>query len=141
MESVQHTESHKIGKIIMICFVASLAGLLFGMDTGIISGALPFLETEFHLTTIIEECIVSAVLLGAFIGTIGSGFISKKLGRKNILLLSACVFIVASACCYMSRSAVELIIFRLFLGMAVGMAAFNAPVYLAEMAGSFIRDK
>jgi MFS transporter, SP family, galactose:H+ symporter len=139
MDSTFSSEHHNTGKIIVICFVASLAGLLFGMDTGIISGALPFLGKQFHLSTFTQECIVSAVLLGAFIGTVGSGFVSKRLGRKNILLLSACIFIVASGCCALANSADQLIIFRLFLGMAVGMAAFNAPLYLAEMAPKKIR--
>ncbi len=139
MEDVSHKGNHNILKIVIICFVASLAGLLFGMDTGIISGALPFLAKEFGATVFTQECIVSAVLLGATCGTIGCGFISNRFGRKNILLAAALIFIVASVLCYLSTSSIELICFRFFIGIAVGLAAFNAPLYLAEVAPRHIR--
>ncbi|HJO92991.1 MAG TPA: sugar porter family MFS transporter, partial [Victivallales bacterium] len=77
--------------------------------------------------------------LGATCGTIGCGFISNRFGRKNILLAAALIFIVASVLCYLSTSSIELICFRFFIGIAVGLAAFNAPLYLAEVAPRHIR--
>jgi MFS transporter, SP family, galactose:H+ symporter len=126
-------------KVAFICFIASLSGLLFGMDTGIISGALPFIAKEFHVPTFTQECIVSSVLLGATLSTIVCGFISKKFGRKNILLASALIFIASAICCYLATSSNQLIIFRFCVGIALGFAAFNAPLYLGEIAPTHIR--
>lgn len=119
---------------ILVCLLASLAGILFGMDTGIISGALPFVAHQFSATTLQQEMIVSAVLAGAVIGTIISAMIAKAIGRRKTILVSAIIFIVASILSSLVHSIDALVIARVFLGVAVGMAAYSAPLYLAEVA-------
>ncbi len=122
-----------------VSFIAATAGLLFGLDIGVISGALPFIAKEFGAGTEMQEWIVSSLLLGAFIGTLGSGFISRHYGRKHALLVSAVVFAAGSALSAAATSPAMLIGVRLFLGLAVGIASFTAPLYLSEMAPTRIR--
>ncbi|MFC1480129.1 sugar porter family MFS transporter [Candidatus Omnitrophota bacterium] len=127
------------GLVYVVAFTAALAGLLFGLDIGVISGALPFLAKQFGAGTGAQEFIVSSLLVGAVIGTLISGLISRKFGRKNALLVSAVVFAIGALFSTMATSTVMLIAIRLFLGMAVGIASFTAPLYLSEMAPQRIR--
>jgi len=127
------------GLVYVVAFTAALAGLLFGLDIGVISGALPFIAAQFKAGTQAQEFVVSSLLAGAVIGTLISGLISSKYGRKNALLVSAVVFAVGALFSSMATSTMMLIIIRVFLGMAVGIASFTAPLYLSEMAPQRIR--
>ncbi|MFC1643763.1 sugar porter family MFS transporter [Candidatus Omnitrophota bacterium] len=127
------------GLVYVVAFTAALAGLLFGLDIGVISGALPFIAKQFKAGTGAQEFIVSSLLVGAVLGTLISGLISRKFGRKNALLVSAVVFALGSLFSAMSTSTMMLIAIRLFLGLAVGIASFTAPLYLSEMAPQRIR--
>jgi len=120
---------------------AALAGLLFGLDIGVISGALPFIGKEFGSSTLQREDIVSALLWGATFGALISGHFTKKYGRKYTLLISAVVFALGSAGCSIAPSAGILIGARFFLGIAVGIASFTAPLYLSEIAPKAIRGR
>ena len=82
--------------VYVIGFTAALAGLLFGLDVGVIAGALPFIAKDFGAGTVTQEEIVSALLLGATFGAVISGFLSKLSGRKNPLLVAAVVFALGS---------------------------------------------
>ena len=125
--------------VYIVAFTAALAGLLFGLDIGVISGALKFIAKQFSATTLQQEWVVSSLLFGAVVGTLISGFISKKYGRKNTLLLAAVVFSVGALFSSVSTSIGILIGCRVFLGLAVGMASFTAPLYLSEIAPRSIR--
>jgi SP family galactose:H+ symporter-like MFS transporter len=125
--------------IYFIGFTAALAGLLFGLDVGVISGALPFLKNEFNLSIEAEGTVVSALLWGAVIGTLVSGTLSSGLGRRKTILISAVIFVVGSLFCSLARSESLLIVARLFLGIAVGVASFTAPLYLSEIAPQKVR--
>ncbi|MDO8954026.1 MAG: sugar porter family MFS transporter [Gammaproteobacteria bacterium] len=125
--------------VYIVGLTAALAGLLFGIDIGAISGALPFLTLDFHLTTIEQESIVSAILVGAVIGTLFSGFITRRYGRRFAILISALIFSVGSIFSAFAVSVTMLIIVRLFLGLALGLASFTAPLYLSEVAPKNIR--
>src|SRR5271165_406072 len=78
--------------IYFIGFTAALAGLLFGLDIGVISGALPFVKNAFNLSIEAEGTVVSALLCGAVIGTLVSGMLSSNLGRRKAILVSAVIF-------------------------------------------------
>jgi MFS transporter, SP family, galactose:H+ symporter len=80
-------------RIYFIGLTAALAGLLFGLDVGVISGALPFLEKDFKLSIGAEGAVVSAPLWGAVIGTLICGMLSNYLGRRKTILLAAVVFV------------------------------------------------
>ena len=122
--------------VMLISFTAALAGLLFGLDTAIISGALKFISHDFQLQhkTYMQEYIVSAVLFGAIFGTIWAGWLSKLIGRKLVLMFAGIVFAVGSLLSASAHSAEMLIIYRVILGLSVGMAVLITPIYLSEMA-------
>ncbi|WP_041070186.1 sugar porter family MFS transporter [Candidatus Ishikawella capsulata] len=122
-----------------VCFLAALAGLLFGLDIGVIAGALPFITTEFHVTIHQQEWIVSSMMLGAAIGAISNGWMSKFLGRKNSLIAGALLFVSGSIFCAQSTTPQMLIVSRLIVGLAVGIASYTTPLYLSEIASENIR--
>jgi len=133
-------EARKCKKLVYaVALTAALAGLLFGLDVGVISGALPFIAQQFKAGTERQELIVSSLLIGAVIGTLLSGILSRTYGRKNTLLVSAVVFAIGSIFSALATSAKMLIYVRLFLGVAVGIASFTAPLYLSEMSPPRVR--
>ena len=125
--------------VYFIGFTAALAGLLFGLDVGVISGALPFLRTEFSLSTRMAEFVVAALLWGAVFGTLISGYLSSHFGRRKTMLFSAVNFIVGAILCSLSPSEHLLIGARFILGIAVGVASFTAPLYLSEISPQIVR--
>lgn len=124
-----------------ICGIAALAGLLFGYDTGVISGAILFIRKEFDLSTGLTEAVVSAVLLGALFGSAVGGKLSDSWGRKKVLVISGVVFIGGSLISAMAASAVGLIFSRTLLGFAIGVSSCAAPLYLAEVSPPQARGK
>src|SRR5205809_8090879 len=113
---------------------AALGGLLFGYDTGVISGALIFIKREFGLTTAAEEIVVSGVLLGATIGAIVGGKAADLFGRRRVLLVTAAIFGIGALASAVAPSPPVLIVSRVVLGLAIGLASTNVPVYLSEVA-------
>jgi SP family galactose:H+ symporter-like MFS transporter len=113
---------------------AALGGLLFGYDTGVISGALIFIKREFGLTTAAEEIVVSGVLLGATIGAIFGGKAADRFGRRRVLLVTAAIFGIGAVASAAAPSPAILIVSRVVLGLAIGLASTNVPVYLSEVA-------
>lgn len=132
--------TQKLSPIVyFIGFTAALAGLLFGLDIGVISGAQGFLQKDFSISDHILEMIVSALLWGAVFGTLISGILSNKFGRRKTILISAVIFILGSIVCSMAPSAHVLMLARFFLGIAVGVASFTAPLYLSEISPQRVR--
>jgi SP family galactose:H+ symporter-like MFS transporter len=113
---------------------AALGGLLFGYDTGVISGALIFIKREFGLTTVAEEIVVSGVLLGATLGAIVGGKAADLFGRRKVLLVTAAIFGIGALASAVAPSPAILIVSRVVLGLAIGLASTNVPVYLSEVA-------
>lgn len=126
-------------KAIFACLMAALAGLMFGLDIGVISGATKFIQQEFHISDQVIEWIVSSMMAGAALGALGAGSLSAKLGRKKSLMLGAILFVVGSVLCGLATSPTMLIFARFLLGLAIGIASFTAPLYLAEVAPENIR--
>src|SRR6266446_4827952 len=118
---------------------AALGGLLFGYDTGVISGALIFIKREFGLTTAAEEIVVSGVLLGATLGAIVGGKAADIFGRRRVLLVTAAIFGIGALASAMAPSPAILIVSRTVLGLAIGLASTNVPVYLSEVAPPHVR--
>jgi len=125
--------------VYFVGLTAALAGLLFGLDVGVISGANEFIQKDFGVDDRTIENIVSALLWGAVFGVLVSGFFSLRLGRRGTILISALVFAVGSIFCAVAPSPGALIAARFFLGIAVGMASFVAPLYLSEIAPQSVR--
>lgn len=122
-----------------VCFLAALAGLLFGLDIGVIAGALPFIAHEFQITSQQQEWVVSSMMFGAAVGAVGSGWLSYRLGRKYSLMIGAVLFVIGSLCSAFAPNNDVLLISRVLLGLAVGIASFTAPLYLSEIAPERIR--
>lgn len=124
---------------VFTCILAALAGLMFGLDIGVISGATSFIQKEFQVSNRTIEWIVSAMMLGAAVGALGASWMSARLGRKRSLILGAVLFVAGSLLCGAAGSAQMLIAARFVLGLAIGIATFTAPLYLAEVAPEKIR--
>ena len=135
-----NTHTRKVQPIVyFIGFTAALAGLLFGLDVGVISGAQHFIEKEFKIGDQQIELVVSALLWGAVVGTLISGVLSSHFGRRRTILVSAVIFVVGSLLCSISPDEKLLIAARFLLGIAVGVASFTAPLYLSEISPQTVR--
>ena len=125
--------------VYLVAGIAALSGLLFGYDTGVISGALPFIKNQFTLTPEGEGLVVSGVLFGATFSSIVSGSLTDKFGRKKVLLATAVLFAGGSVLAAYAPSVDMLVAGRIVLGLAIGVASFAAPLYIAEMAPPKVR--
>jgi len=123
----------------IVAGTAALAGLLFGFDTGVISGAILFIKGAFGLTPLAEEVLVSAALVGAVCGSTLSGRFTDVIGRKRAILITAAIFTVGSILCAVSGNVPVLIVGRLAVGIAIGVASYTAPLYISEMAPPNLR--
>jgi SP family galactose:H+ symporter-like MFS transporter len=127
--------------VFVVAGIAALAGLLFGYDTGIISGAILFIRTDFALSATTEGLVVSAVLFGATFSSVLSGRLADRLGRRTVLLIASLFFIVGSLVGAFATSVVVLVISRFVLGLAIGVASFTAPLYISEIAPPNVRGR
>jgi MFS transporter, SP family, galactose:H+ symporter len=125
--------------IYLVSSIAALAGILFGFDTGIISGALLFIEKDFPLSIEAKELIVSCVLLGAMVGSLCCGHLTDRFGRKRILLIISALFILGTFIVSFAESTLTIIIGRLVIGTALGISSYAAPLYIAEAAPMELR--
>ncbi|MEE8824378.1 putative metabolite transport protein CsbC [Lentilactobacillus sunkii] len=128
-----------------IYFFGSFGGILFGYDIGVMTGALPFLQTDWGLqnNATIVGWITSAVMLGAIFGGAIAGQLSDKLGRRKMILLSALIFMAGSLLSAVSPHDGQfyLIAVRVFLGLAVGASSALVPAYMSEMAPAKMRGR
>lgn len=123
-----------IKSVVFIAFIAALGGFLFGYDTGVISGAILFIQKDLSLTNTEIEILVGAVLGGAVLGAFLSGGLSDWLGRKKLLICTALLFGAASIFTALSVNYIMLIIGRIFVGIAIGVSSMISPLYIAEVA-------
>ncbi|MBO0902816.1 sugar porter family MFS transporter [Jiella sonneratiae] len=117
-----------------IAATASLGGLLFGYDTGVISGALPFIKDQYGLSAGDQGLVVSIALAGAALGAGFAGGIADSLGRRKVIIAAAALFVVGALLCAFADSYLLLLAGRLVLGLAIGVASMLTPLYLSEMA-------
>ena len=122
-----------------VAIIASLGGLLSGYDTGVISGALLFINETWDLTDYMQGILVSSVLIGAVIGAATNGILADIFGRKKIIMVTAIIFIVGSILCALAPNIVVLIISRILVGLAVGIVNFVVPLYLSEVSPKQMR--
>ena len=120
--------------IYVIAVIAATGGLLFGFDTGVISGAIPFFQEDFGLDNSMIEVVTSAGLVGAILGALFCGKITDVLGRKVVILASAVIFTIGALWSGFASSVEQLIVARLFLGIAIGVSSFAVPLYIAEIS-------
>lgn len=118
----------------LVSFAAGMAGLLFGLDIGVIAGALPFITDQLHLTSSMQEWIVSSMMFGATIGSIITLWFSSKLGRKKSIMISGTLFIIGCIGSTFAPDYEILLASRVILGFSIGIASYVAPLYLSEMS-------
>ena len=123
----------------VVAIVASLGGLLSGYDTGVISGALLFINETWILPDTLQGFLVSSVLIGAVIGAATNGVLADIFGRKKIIMATAVIFILGSVMCAFAPNVYVLIISRIFVGFAVGIVNFVVPLYLSEISPKNLR--
>ncbi len=126
----------------LISIVAAMGGLLFGYDWVVIGGAKPFFERYFQLTSgAMEGWANSSALVGCLIGSLTSGVLSDKFGRKKLLILSAILFAVSSLLTGWSFSFTAFVFWRIVGGVAIGAASTLSPMYIAEVAPARMRGQ
>lgn len=123
----------------MVASIAAVGGLLFGYDTGVISGALLYLEPAFHLAPTASEIAVSAVLIGAIIGAAVGGRLADGIGRKKALIVLGIIFAVGAILTAIAPNLGFFIAFRIIVGIGIGAASMITPMYIAELAPPAIR--
>ena len=135
MDAIAITDAgHARRHAAFVATLAALAGLMFGLDVGVISGAQQFIQREFAINDAMLEYVVSSMMWGAAVGAALAAWLSKHFGRKRSLVFSASLFVIGSLICASAWSPSALIGARCVLGLAIGIAAFTAPLYLAEIA-------
>ncbi|MGA7720177.1 MAG: sugar porter family MFS transporter [Ignavibacteriaceae bacterium] len=126
----------------MISISAALGGLLFGYDWVVIGGAKIFFERFFLLTDASSRGWAnSCALIGCFIGAVFAGWLSDKFGRKQLLILSAFLFMFTSVGIGFSQVFIVFVLWRVFGGVAIGLASSLAPMYIAETAPAHMRGR
>jgi SP family myo-inositol transporter-like MFS transporter 13 len=124
-----------------LLLVAGLGGLLYGVDVGIIGGALPYLEATSRLTAGQLSIIVAAVLLGSVISTLFAGLLADWMGRKPLMTLSGFAFVVSIPVIALSHGYGPLFLGRLLQGISAGLIGVVVPLYLAECLAAASRGK
>ncbi len=125
----------------LMLLVAGLGGLLYGIDVGIIGGALPYLEATSNLNRGQISIIVAAVLLGSVFSTLFAGLLADWMGRKPLMLLSGVAFSISVPIIALSQGFVPLFMGRLLQGVSGGLVGVVVPLYLAECLSAKVRGK
>ncbi len=136
---VSEVRSTGNGLLIRVSVIAAVGGLLFGYDTGVISGALLYIRKDLDAGTFEQQAIVAVLLLGAMVGAMSSGYLADKISRKWTKVISGTIYFVAALGCAFSVNAEMLIGFRFLLGISVGTASFVSPLYISEVSPPRVR--
>jgi sugar porter (SP) family MFS transporter len=127
-------------RVLLGAGITALGGLLFGYDTGVISGALLFIGKDFHgLTSFDKELLTSILLIGALIGALAAGRIADRVGRRPVVLGTAALFVAGVLLAAVSPDYGVLIAARVIIGIAVGSASMVVPLYIGEIVPPRIR--
>ncbi len=128
-------------RILSYAIVSALGGLLFGFDTAVINGALPFFREYFELSNTMEGWAVSAALIGCIPGALFIGHFADRAGRRDMLKILAIFFIISAVGSGMAQSVSSFIVFRFIGGVAVGGASVLSPMYITEIAPASFRGR
>jgi sugar porter (SP) family MFS transporter len=138
---MQETASFNNRYIIGASFISALGGYLFGFDFAVISGALPFLRTEFQLSAWWEGFLTGSLALGCIIGCLCAGVIADRFGRRPGLMTAASIFILSALGMAFAPSLAIFIACRFCAGIGVGMASLLSPMYIAEISPAQSRGR
>ncbi len=127
--------------LIPVCLVATLGGLLFGYDTGVISGAIEPLTKNFNLSDFMKGWSSGCVLIGCALGVLLVGPVSDRYGRKLSLFLAAVMFVISAIGTTVPPDIITFIVFRFVGGIGIGIASITTPMYIAELAPAHLRGR
>ncbi|KAJ9460811.1 Inositol transporter 1 [Diplonema papillatum] len=123
--------------------IASIGGILFGYDTGIVSGAMIQIKSDphlypkvggFDLSEVMQEAVISITTVGAAVGSIASGPLNNRFGRKGVNMIAAAAFVPSCVAMAAAGTVAVLLVGRFAVGVAIGFAATTVPLYIAEAA-------
>lgn len=134
-------EKHSSWYVILIAVAAGVAGLMYGFDTAVISGAIGFLTEKYSLSPAMQGWVISCVMIGGVLGVAMSGFLSDKYGRKNIMFLSAILFIISALGSAFATGVTMLVWARIIGGFGIGFASALSVTYISECAPPAIRGR
>jgi SP family galactose:H+ symporter-like MFS transporter len=132
---------HSSGFVYVAAAISALGGMLFGYDTGVISGAILFISKDFSLTQLQVEIVVSCVLIGALIGAMTGGILADRFGRRRVIITTATLFVAGAIVTALSPTFTLLIAGRIIVGAAIGVASFTTPLYISEVSPVKIRGR
>lgn len=127
--------------LFLFAFVGALGGFLFGYDTAVINGALPFFREYFALDKVMEGWAMSSAIFGCIAGAISIGKPGDRYGRKNMLKVMASLFLISAVGTGLSNDVTTFIIFRIIGGLAVGGSSVLSPMYISEIAPAKYRGR
>ena len=133
------TEGPHSRRLGVVALVATLGGLLFGYDTGVVNGAIEPMTADLGLETSGIGLITGSLLISAAFGALFTGKISDTWGRRKTILLLSILFFVGAVVCTLAPNLAVILVGRVMLGLAVGGASAVVPVFLAELAPFEIR--
>ncbi len=120
--------------VIKTSVVAALGGLLFGYDTAVIAGVIGFLQTRFNLSPAMVGWAASSAIWGCVFGALGAGYLSDRIGRKKVLIITAILFIVSSIGAALPTNLTQFVVARFIGGLGIGAASMLSPLYISEIA-------
>jgi len=127
-------------RLLGVALIAAIGGFLFGYDTGVIGGAMLFMQKDLGLKSHGQQQLVVAILLlGAIAGALIAGWSADTFSRRRTKMVSGTVYVIGGLACAFSQSYWQILVSRFWLGLAVGCASFVSPMYIAELVPPRIR--
>ncbi|RRR98704.1 sugar porter family MFS transporter [Glycomyces terrestris] len=131
----------RTGSAVFVSIAAALGGFLFGYDTAVINGTTGALETQWGIGSVETGVVVSSALLGCAVGAWFAGSLANKMGRPKVMMIAAIVFFVTSLGSALATGPLDLTIWRIVGGLAIGAASVIAPAYIAEISPAHLRGR
>ena len=128
-------------KVIQFAVIVALGGLLFGLETAVMSGAEKQIQATYHLSNFLHGFTVAIAIMGAAVGALSAGFPAERFGRKKVIIFIAFLFTLTSILCAVAPNWIMLILFRFIGGLAIGASSVLGPMYIAEISPADIRGR
>jgi SP family arabinose:H+ symporter-like MFS transporter len=127
--------------VLRVSSVAAIGGLLFGYDTAVIAGVVGYLQARFHLSSVMVGWAASSAIWGCVAGAMFAGYLSDRLGRKKVLIITAVLFFISSIAAAFAEDLTQFILARLIGGVGIGAASMLSPLYISEIAPAKSRGR